>query len=328
MKTVCIVGCGRFARVHARHLKPFVGLTFCSRTRSSAERCCRRFGGAGVFERFDQAIASPDITAVVIVSPPEFHAAQVALALDAGKGVLVEKPMCVTREEVDAIGRAIGRNPGSLLMVAENYYYKPILATIRRAIDDGALGRIESVLVQKLRVQASAGWKCQHGALLEGGVHFVAFISDIFSSAPETVSAVFPGRVAGAPERRSITSLRYPGGARAELRYSWESPSPTAGVFQHSWIAGTDGTLMFESNGLYAALRSGRHGRRMHVYLRDVMGRRRMTRDFIECLADRSKAPYSDFARASRDLGVVFGAYRGLQVPTTCPRRPASPCGT
>lgn len=43
------------------------------------------------------------------------------------------------------------------------------------------------------------------------------------------------------------------------------------------------------------------------------MGYRRMSRDFIHCLNDPAKQPYSDFRKARRDLGIVFEAYAGLQ---------------
>jgi predicted dehydrogenase len=312
MGTICIVGCGNIAGTHAQHLRRFAPLAFCSRQRESADACARRFGTGRVYERYEEVLESPDIAAVVLASPPEFHASQVVQALEAGKPVLVEKPMCLTPEEVDAIARAVGRHPTGLLMVGENYYYKPVLSTIRRLISDGSLGRIESVIVQKRRLQSVTGWKCRLGALIEGGIHFVALISDVFSCAPDSVSAVFPGHAANTPERRSVTSLVYPGGARAELSYSWNTPHPFFGAFQHSLIRAAHGTLTFESNGLYAVLTDRSKRPVVFPFVTDIMGRGRMIRDFLACLADPSRKPYSDFAKARRDLRIVFDAYRGL----------------
>ncbi|MDE2999028.1 MAG: Gfo/Idh/MocA family oxidoreductase [Gemmatimonadota bacterium] len=310
MKKICLVGCGTIARLHAKNLSGAAELFFCSRSEESARRFNIEFRGSGSFPRLEDALASPCIDAVVIASPPEFHKDQVIRALSAGKDVMVEKPMCVTPEEVEAVGAAAASHPEALLMVAENYYYKPLLRKIRALIVARRIGDIRSVRVKKMFTQATAGWKRKYGALLEGGIHFVALISAIFECAPERVHGRFPGRREGKPERTSVVELTYPGNVTAELRYSWNTKSRTGGAFQHSRIRGTHGQIVFESNGLYV-LRKGYRGVRLYFPgLSDLMGYREMTREFLQCVDDRSRKPYSDYERARQDLRIVFDAYR------------------
>ena len=197
-------------------------------------------------------------------------------------------------------------------MVAENYYYKPSLVLMKELIDRGFIGAVETVDVRKCFTQETAGWKEAYGALLEGGIHFVALILGLFDAAPIRVSAEFPGRQNGQSERHSIVSLEYEGGATAELRYAWDAPSLTKGTFQHSHISGSEGKIIFESNGIYVRLKSPRKKKLYFPNLKDLMGYRAMTEDFIACLEDRSRAPHSDFAKAKRDLNIVFEAYKSL----------------
>ena len=204
-------------------------------------------------------------------------------------------------------------------MVAENYYYKPSLAQLKQMVVDGAVGTVRRLEVQKLTRQSPSGWKCQYGALLEGGIHFVALIGDLADAAtpaggllasPTSISATFPTGSPAEPERQSHLELVYPGGLEARLRYAWDVPSLARGMLQHSRIVGDEGCIGFESNGLYVWTR-GRPGARLRVPgLRDLMGYAAMTRDFLACLDEPGREPYSNLARARRDLSVVFEAYQ------------------
>ena len=312
MATICIVGCGTIGNLHARNLRDASELTFCSRSRASAEGFRKTFSGPGVFESFDEVLDSSDVEAVVLSSPPEFHKDQIVRALSAGKAVLVEKPMCISRSEVDEVEAALSRSRDGLLMVAENYYYKPSLAQIKTLIREGQIGEVRTVSVKKESEQAATGWKSAHGALLEGGIHFVALISDLFPGRPVKVNAAFSHLQEGRVERHSVTRLEYEGRAQAELVYSWATKRLLKGTFQHSHIQGDAGRITFESNGIYVVLNAGARFRFYTPGFRDLMGYRAMTDDFLSCLGDRNRKPYSDFEKAKRDLQIVFDAYRTL----------------
>ena len=304
LPTVAIVGCGRIARVHAANLAPRARLAFTSRNSESAQALAARFSGEPL-AGFDEALERPDVTAVAICSPVEHHTAQTVAALEAGKSVLVEKPMAQSRAEVEAIGRAlIGRPPGSL-MVAENYLYKPSLGRLRAWLPE--IGPLRRVRISKLTRQQPSDWRVGHGALLEGGIHFVALLGAIVGAEPAAVRADFPG--AGDPERHASLELEYPSGARGEIRYGWDTPSLPGGILQHSFVEGEDGRIVFESNGLYLALRAGRgFGFRLGP-LADFMGFGAMARDFLGSVRNPARCPRSDFDTARRDLEVVFRAY-------------------
>ncbi len=306
--TVAVVGCGRIGRVHAANLKGRARLVFASRRARSAREFARRFGGEAAAD-LGAVLARDDVTGVVLATPPEDHAEQARAALAAGKRVLVEKPLVAHPAELAVIANALRGRPPGALMVAENYLYKPLLREASRW--RRAIGEVRRVRLSKRTRQRTPDWRGGYGALLEGGIHFVALLGGVLDETPDRVEASFPG--GASPERRSEVSVRYPSGASAEIRYGWDTPSLPGGVLQHSRIEGRDGRLVFESNGLYSLLwsrTSGRWARFRMGPLEDLMGFRAMTADFLRMLSDPDHRPHSDFARARRDLELVFTAYR------------------
>ena len=299
---ICLVGCGNIATAHAKRLRGKARLWFQSRRPESAAALSKAVGGEGVFPNLDAALESDRVDAVMITTPPEVHAQQVNQVLAADKVVFVEKPMCLSREEVESISDAVRDRP---LMVGENYYYKPSVTLLKSWIESGDIGAVERVKVRKCLTQSSSGWKSEHGSLFEGGIHFVALLNSLFGAPTEIVDATFPNLSTPA-ERHAIVSLSY-GSIQAELEYAWDTPSITKGVFQHSSIEGDAGRIVFESNGIYARM-TGRRSRFGFPGLGDLMGAEAMIEDFLQTIRT-GKPPISSLDRAREDLETVFQAY-------------------
>ena len=323
MKRVGLSGCGGIGRLHARNLaERGVELRFHNRTREKAEAFAGDFGGS-VCLSFSELVEASD--GVVVATPPEMHAEQTLQALAAGTPVLVEKPLCVDAGELLRIEEAAATAPdGAFVMVAENYYYKPSQVLMREIVTWDGVGAVHSMRVKKLTGQESEGWKAGYGALLEGGIHFVALIADLADAAlarrqepapvraPLQVEAAFPTAGRGSPERRCRLDLTWDGRLEAHLLYAWDLPTLGKGVFQHSRVDGAVGRILFESNGLYLHVRGpGRRGLSFPGFA-DLMGYGAMTDDFLLCLSCREAEPYSSLTRARRDLDIVHRAYEQL----------------
>ncbi len=304
---VAVVGCGGIGQTHAHRLRRHCDLTFVSRRRTSAEALASRIPGR-IAKSFNEVLDRPDIRGMVLATPAELHAEQAVRALRAGKVVLVEKPMAITPAGVRAIGEALAtREPGAL-MVAENYLYKPLAKRLRQLLP--AVGPVRRVELRKLTRQPVRGWRTGLGALLEGGIHFVALLGAILDEDPVEVTGRFPD--GERPERHSRVVARYPSGATGTVHYAWNRRSLPGGILQHSRVEGARGRIVFESNGLWLVLRTEGRTRIRIPGFSDLMGFDAMTRDFRRQLADPSRTPLSDFGRARRDLDLVFAAYGGL----------------
>jgi predicted dehydrogenase len=96
-----------------------------------------------VFGTIDEALAGVETDTVLVVTPPETHLAVAAAALRAGKHVLVEKPLTPTLEEAKTAIRE-AEEAGRILMVSQNYRFRPAARAIQRLVREGAIGPLVS----------------------------------------------------------------------------------------------------------------------------------------------------------------------------------------
>ena len=103
--------------------------------------------------------------------------------------------------------------------------------------------------------------------------------------------------------------IQYEEGAVGTLHHAWDTPSVFRGL-RLSRIYGTRGSVTFESNGLFVAVRT-RGVRLLVPGWRDIAGYGAMFADFLACLRHGSQ-PRMTLARARRDLQLVQAAYASL----------------
>lgn len=144
---LAVIGCGGIAQ-HA-HLPsilriPDYGLVGVSDPYLEVAQKVARGSGlpesAGVSDH-RSLLESPAVDAVCICAPTTMHADIVVEAMEAGKHVLVEKPMAVTRAEAERMIAASER-AGKILMVGYNHTYDPAARELKRLLETGTLGEI------------------------------------------------------------------------------------------------------------------------------------------------------------------------------------------
>lgn len=311
---IALLGTGLAARLHSRTLKavaPDVERWYASRDRTRADAAAAKFGGAGAVSPYERALERPDITAVLIGLPPALHLEWVLRALEAGKHVILEKPPFMDSADVDRVADAALRADRQVL-VAENYFYKPLAGLLRRVIARGDLGDVRFLQLNALKGQKTGDWRDQpdlagHGALYEGGIHWISLLTSLGLTVTRA-RAARPGPREGL-DRNMLVTLEYAEGAVATLAYSWDLPGLVNGI---RWSAcyGTAGALRFETNGL-VAVQAGRRRRIMIPGVVDLLGYRAMMADFLAAIRQNRPPAYSlDLAR--RDLALVEQAYASL----------------
>ena len=140
---VALVGCGRIAPLHAKALKelPFTELVMTMDViRERAEEMAKEYGGKGT-DDFQEVLANPVVEAVEICTPHYNHAHLVLAALNAGKHVLVEKPMAINVEDAKEM-IATAQNKGLQLGVIFQNRYNEASRAVKEAIEKGELGQI------------------------------------------------------------------------------------------------------------------------------------------------------------------------------------------
>ena len=105
MKNVCIVGYGSIGPVHANALKNADQARFYAVCDVDAEKrkVCRETYGVKEYDDFDKMLQDEDIDSVHICTPHYLHFEMIKKALAAGKDVVTEKPVTITKEEYAAL---------------------------------------------------------------------------------------------------------------------------------------------------------------------------------------------------------------------------------
>lgn len=307
---LAFLGCGFATRLHSRTLRRVSGVRrfYASRDLARAEAYSGKYRGAGAIAGYDRAMSDPRVQVVLVATPPSSHLELTLAALEAGRHVILEKPPLLRSTDFDAVEAAAAR-AGRRVMVAENYFYKPLVELLRRVIAGGEIGEPRILSVSALKEQSTGDWRDREemaggGALFEGGIHWVNFMASLGLEV-RGVRGFRPGGGEG-PERTMVAVFEYAGGAVGTLYHSWEIGSPLRGV-RMSAIHGTEGTVTFESNGLGVMVR----GRKKRVSLpdpRDLLGYGAMFEDFLEALREGREPRYT-LAMARRDLELVEAIY-------------------
>lgn len=311
---LAFLGTGLATTIHSKTMKavaPTVERWYASRDRTRADAARARFGGAGAITGYESALDRPDVDVVLVALPPSLHLEWTLRALGAGKHVILEKPPLLQSTDFATVAEA-ARRANRQVMVAENYFYKPLARLLRDAISRGDLGDLRFIQLNALKRQTTGDWRDDramtgHGALFEGGIHWISLLASLGLTVARVQAAQAGNR--GSLDRSVLVTLEYAEGPVAMLSYSWELGGLVNGV---RWSAcyGTAGTLRFETNGILA-FQSGRRRRVVLPGLRDLAGYRAMLADFFEAIR-QNRSPAYGLALAERDLRLVELAYSSL----------------
>jgi phthalate 4,5-cis-dihydrodiol dehydrogenase len=138
-----VIGAGRVSRAHARAAQALGRTRLAGVAEIDAgrrERFSGEYGCPG-FEQFEELLGRPEVDAVIVALPHWLHERVTVDALQAGKHVLLEKPMAMTVAECDAI-LAAERASGRKLMVGHSQHFFPVNLAAQALLQAGGIGRI------------------------------------------------------------------------------------------------------------------------------------------------------------------------------------------
>lgn len=212
-----------------------------SRSQASADAFAAEFGIPTAHPSYEALVADPDVDIIYVSTPHPFHAANASLALEAGKHVLVEKPITVNAGEARALV-ALAESKNLLLLEAMWTRFLPHMGRIRDIIAAGSLGEVRSLIAdhtQDLPDDPSHrinSLELGGGALLDLGIYPVSFASALFGP-PETILASATLKDTGV-DAQIATIFRYAGGQIASLISASDTKGPNTAS-----ILGTDGRI-------------------------------------------------------------------------------------
>jgi predicted dehydrogenase len=216
-----------------------------------------KYPGVRLTRRADEVLEDERIQVVSIATYDDAHAGQVVKALDAGKHVFVEKPLCQTAEELTAIRSAWLRH-GGRLKLASNLVLRgvPVYGWLKNKIAAGDMGEVYAAdgeyLFGRLE-KITHGWRKDvddYSVMAGGGIHLIDLLVWLTGQRPEAVTA------AGNRICARGTAFRHDDFVAATLRY----PSGMVGrvcanfgcVHRHQHllrIFGTAATFLYDDMG-------------------------------------------------------------------------------
>ncbi|MFZ6027134.1 MAG: Gfo/Idh/MocA family protein [Chloroflexota bacterium] len=327
-----IVGCGVIAACHARCLAELddAQLTaVCDIVPEKAHKLAETYP-ADVYANIHKLLDHPALDAVIVTTPSGLHADIGVLAAQAGKHVLVEKPMDVSLAKADALIAACEK-AGVRLGVISQHRFDFAVMDLKQAIADGKLGRLNfgGSYTQWYRAQSyydSGDWRGTWamdggGALINQSIHYV----DLLQYVMGPVEEVYARTAALAHERIEVEDI-----AVATLKFA----SGALGVIEGMTIAypgfcarlevfGADGGVVIENDQVKEwQLRCGeryerpRHADRLIVGTtsKDIWhhSHRRQIADFIEAIR-QARQPFVTGQDGRRSLEIVLAIYESAR---------------
>lgn len=215
-----IIGCGAVAE---EYIKAFQKderseiRALVSRNRANAERYQDKYGmKCNVENDADIMLKEDDIDIVVVCTPHNTHTKYVVAAAETGKHVIIEKPVALTMEDVRKQQEAVKKSNVKTL-VSFVLHWNPLLMTIDRLIEQGALGNIFMVEVDYLHriwMTKQEKWYAsreQSGtAILTGGCHAIDALRWFARSEAEEVCAY---------HAKTENPIEYPGTITVNVKF-------------------------------------------------------------------------------------------------------------
>ncbi len=250
---VGVIGVGVFGGLHARFYSehPLLNLLGVADIDAAKAKKVADKYHTKAYTRFEELLADPAIKAVSIVVPDPLHREPAVKAAEAGKHILLEKPLATTVEDGKAILAAAEKN-GVKLMVDFMNRWSPPFALAKKSIENGDLGEL---LYINMRLNDTVfvptkmlSWAGKSSVLWFLGSHAIDLILWLVKDKVERVSCVSRSRVL---KPRGIDTpdfyhsvLEFKNGVVANIENSWVLPESGPTVFEFTVeIVGTQGKL-------------------------------------------------------------------------------------
>lgn len=277
---LAVVGAGRIgtlrAEIAAQHAATNV-IAVADQDPSAAEGLAVRIGAPVWSTSHEETIAHDDVTAVIVATPEHLHVDAVLAALDAGRSVLVEKPLALTLKDADRLVAAATTSVGTL-RVGYTRRYRRRYAVAKEQIVSGRLGTLTGGAARVYNTRAQAFAMLERNPEATPVVDALTYYVDLMQwflgdrSLREVTAIGQRGVLAAAGHAVDDVTwaiLRYDDGAAVSLGVSYALPDgfPVRGHAARVELIGTDGVLLIDDDHTDQLLHT-EHAV-PHVYLSD-----------------------------------------------------------
>jgi len=242
------------------------------------------------YNNIESLLAHEGLEAVVVATPDHLHTKACVKAAEAGKHILVEKPIATTEEDASAIIAAAEKSKVKL-MVGFTLRFVPHYAKVQAAVADGKLGQVASVFARRLNVITQAERiDGRTGVLHFLGIHDFDVMRwivgsepvSIYSEASTSVERQFP------QENETFSIIKFANGVVGCAHIGWNLPANHPGGRDFKLdIIGNHGNLNMDlaTQGLKIYTDEG------HKFPSTAPGLIEEDRAFVNCVLDDTPVP-------------------------------------
>ena len=228
-----IIGCGRIAQRHAEHINNKAQLTaVCDIVPEKADALAWQYDAKAYYSVADLLKDSNSFDVLSVCSPNGLHAEHSILALTAGVHVLCEKPMALTLADCGNMLQAAEKNNRRLFAIKQNRYNPPV-AAVKQLIDEGKLGKINSIQLScfwnRNEAYYANSWKgtkkMDGGTLYTQFSHFIDLLYWMVGDVEEVKAMMGNYEHSGSIEFEDtgVVILRFANGAIGTINYTVNS---------------------------------------------------------------------------------------------------------
>ena len=253
-----IVGCGVIAPFHARAIASLPNAELRAAVDVHPERAQKLATdfGAEPYTDLDAALQRPDIDVVCACVPSGLHAEVGVRAAEAGKHVIVEKPIDITLEAADRLIAAC-RRQGVKLGVISQRRFEPGVQRLREAVESGRFGQLllGDAIIKWYRTQEyydSGDWRGTWaldggGALMNQGVHYVDLLQWMMGPVESIQARCATVAHDIEVEDLALAVLKFANGAHGLIQ---GSTAVYPGLPERLEVSGTEGTVVVEAGNV------------------------------------------------------------------------------
>lgn len=223
MVRVAIVGAGLWGINHVRAFGRIPSAdvrVVCDLSDAALAKAHKLVPSARLETSFDAVLADPEVDAVVIATLAGDHARMALAAIEAGKHVLVEKPLALKTEDAVAVAEAADRR-GRVLMVGHLLLFHPGVRRMREGILSGEIGEVLYLYATRVNLGVL---RRDENAMWSLGPHDVSVMHYLLGKKAKTVAARGSACLQPAVQDVVFVSVRFEGGILGQIHTSWLDP--------------------------------------------------------------------------------------------------------
>jgi predicted dehydrogenase len=266
---VAVLGAGFVSEIHLECYKRFIPnadvIAVYTRNESKARSFAEKHGIAHWYNNLDEIINNSGCDVVDVCMPNFLHAEATIKAAQAGKHVIIEKPLAITLEECHQMIDAC-RKAGVKLMYAEELCFAPKYERVRQMVKEGAFGEVYMLKQSEKHSGPHSDWfydmeLAGGGVLMDMGCHGIAWFRWMLNNAKATSvyatmkTVLHNERTRG--EDNSIVIIEFKPGVTCVLENSW---AKQGGMDDCIEVHGTGGVVyadLFQGNASIAYSKNG-----------------------------------------------------------------------